>query len=143
MENRLYNTFLLYFPMYEDRIHQYYKSDRNELTVILEDGSELVFNGFTNSISHLYNHFRDKDRVNTEEYWRRYFSNVLKRKMRNRMITQEDLSERTGISKVSISRYLNRNATPTAFTLHKIAKALDCPITDFVFEYRGITDEDI
>lgn len=54
------------------------------------------------------------------------FPFVLRRMMRRKQIRQNELSDLTGISEVSISRYVNGRRTPSVKELHKIALALDC-----------------
>ena len=46
-------------------------------------------------------------------------------------LTQEDLANRSGISRVSIGNYERNDRTPDAITLVKIAKGLKIPVSDF------------
>ena len=58
----------------------------------------------------------------------RLFSYQLKELRKERNLTQEELGELIGISKVSISNYENGLQKPTVETLVLLAKALDCSI---------------
>ena len=48
--------------------------------------------------------------------------------LKSKGMTQTDLAERIGISRVGLSKAINGNATIT--TLRKIATALDVPVTE-------------
>ncbi len=48
-------------------------------------------------------------------------------------MSQQDLARETGISKSTISRYINGNAMPTLKNLVNIAYVLACDISEFVF----------
>lgn len=61
----------------------------------------------------------------------RTFRYVLKREMRN--ISEIELSERTGISVVTISKYRKGKAIPNARNLRKIAEALDITPNDLIW----------
>lgn len=54
--------------------------------------------------------------------------------LKDRGMTQTDLAERIGISRVGLSKAINGNTTIT--TLRKIAAALDVDITE-LFERKG------
>jgi len=45
-------------------------------------------------------------------------------------ISQEELSERTGISQVMISKYLNAKATPSFYRIEQIARVLKCSVSE-------------
>ena len=67
--------------------------------------------------------------------WRKMFSNRLCAKMHKFGYNQSLLSEATGISQVTISKYINCKATPTAYNVQKLAKALHCNSFELT-EYR-------
>ena len=53
--------------------------------------------------------------------------------MRDRGINRLQLSEMTGISLMSIGRYINGSRTPSGYALRKFAKALNCSVDDFFY----------
>lgn len=53
--------------------------------------------------------------------------------MRNRGINRLQLSEMTGISLMSIGRYINGSRTPSGYALRKFTKALNCSVDDFFY----------
>ena len=54
--------------------------------------------------------------------------------MRDRGINRLQLSEMTGISLMSIGRYINGSRTPSGYTLRKFARALNCSMDDFFYD---------
>lgn len=66
-----------------------------------------------------------------EMTWRKEFAKLLRDKLRYEGITQERLAAETGISRITISKYLNQRATPSGYNLNLIAKCLNCPVSEF------------
>lgn len=58
----------------------------------------------------------------------------LRRIMKEKNITQEELSYRTGIAQPSISRYLNGKTMPTVRPIHKITRAIECTVDELIGE---------
>ena len=52
--------------------------------------------------------------------------------MRTKHIRQKELSERTGISRALISRYINACSMPSFYNAYKITVALDCTFDDLI-----------
>lgn len=53
--------------------------------------------------------------------------------MRDLGINRVKLSDMTGISLMSIGRYINGSRTPSGYALRKFAKALNCSVDDFFY----------
>lgn len=70
------------------------------------------------------------------------FTKRLNQTLQKQNITQKQLSELTGITEQSISRYVNGSRTPGTPELIKIADALDVSI-DYLLGRINITVEDI
>ena len=66
-----------------------------------------------------------EDECKTEFSWR------LRSRMQRKRVTQQDLSDMTGISQSCISGYLNGTNMPSFYKADKIAKALGCSVDDF------------
>ena len=66
-----------------------------------------------------------------EMTWRKEFSKLLRDKLRHEGIKQEQLAAETGISRITISKYLNQRATPSGYNLNLIAECLRCPVYEF------------
>lgn len=54
------------------------------------------------------------------------FGLKLKDLMKLHNVSQEELSEQTGLSKVTLSKYMNGRAEPSYFNAKKIADVLEC-----------------
>lgn len=120
--------FKVYYPNMHDQIEDYYVSGPLEITVRLKDGRVIRYDELYHTIS-IVNYTRDNI---TQTEWRRLFGFRLKKLMYILGITQEELSEMADISCRSISKYINGQAEPCAFTLFKICTALDCNVDDLV-----------
>ena len=59
------------------------------------------------------------------------FGRRLRKMMTKRQISQQELSEKTGISQSSISYYLTGQKLPSFYNLDKLARVLDCSTDDF------------
>lgn len=124
----MYNQFKVYFPNVAERVIDWYPTGRVELTLILEDKSRAVYNILDNTLRTMR---RDADtEVLSEEEWLRYFSARLTSLLREKRMTQAELSEITGISQSLISRYIRSLSLPSSHNIYKIARALECPISE-------------
>lgn len=70
------------------------------------------------------------DRIE-EEVFERCFRYLLRRAMRG--VSEMELSDRTGISVVTLSQYRNGKTLPTLKNLRKLADALDCTPNDLTW----------
>lgn len=68
----------------------------------------------------------------TEERLAREIGNNLKSVMYEYGVTQKELSELTGISRSTISKYIYGDMVPTLKNILNIAYALECDITELV-----------
>lgn len=98
-----------------------------EMLVTTKSGDRFVYDDFTKTLRSL-----PKSSINmSEEECRKEFGERLRKIMNRRGISQDKLSEITGITQASISKYINGTRTPTFFTADKLAKALDCSVDIF------------
>lgn len=67
----------------------------------------------------------------TEMEWRKKFSSRLINRLYILRMTQQDLAKKSGLTEISISRYVNCKRTPNADSIVRIAKALNCT-TDYL-----------
>lgn len=68
----------------------------------------------------------------------REFGENLKYELDDAWMTQKELSEETGISEATISKYINGSVMPTFKNVLNIAYALNCSIYDLVTEGEKI-----
>lgn len=69
----------------------------------------------------------------SEQTFKLLFGRRLRMIMRDREINRVQLSEITGISKMSIGRYINGTSLPSGYTIRKFARALNCSTDDFFY----------
>lgn len=123
------NVFMIFERKYYhiiDRMVDWYPSGREEFTVVLDDGSEIIYNYVQDKIGRGY---VPNDNVpNDNDSWLKTFAFRLKRKMDERFMSQMELSELTGLSTAMLSRYMNGKAMPSIRNAGLIARALDCSV---------------
>lgn len=106
--------------------------DRTTIVIDLTDGNSYVFDA-SREIYDLA-HVRlidEKDKISISE-WRRGFSYWLRKTMENKGIDEDELADRTGLTKIVISRYMNGTARPNDETLTDISMVLDCHEEDLI-----------
>lgn len=71
--------------------------------------------------------------VMTEEDWRKEFALVLRDKMRKKGMKGYMLADKTGLSRITISKYVNATRTPSSYNLVLIADALGCLVSELTY----------
>lgn len=126
MKDRFFNNFKLYFPIVSELATSFKQTGLFDLTIKLNDGTSVMYDDVEHAIRTLP---RDSNLMSESEC-RREFGLRLRKLMRIKNISQLELSEKTGISSVTISNYLNFKATPSFYNADKIAKAIGCSIEE-------------
>lgn len=113
-------------PDYE--IVDWYPSGHLEITVKMRDGRQFIYEFMGSNIYPL----RSNWKVNAakESTWAARFSRQLRAKMKKSGVSQERLSELTGISRVMLSKYMNGTACPSGYNLDRICDALQCSLNE-------------
>ena len=109
-------------------IVDWYPSGHLEITVKLSNGDKLCYEFIGNRIWSLLSD--DRNNIIDEESWRHIFSTRLKNRMRLCGVTQDRLSMLTGISRVTLSKYMNGAASPSGYNLNRICQALECSMSE-------------
>lgn len=123
----LFDNFAMYFPsMAEDTI-TYEELNDFELVVKMSNGTTVLYDDIDHSFRRLP---RSSDDMTEDECLTEFGCRLRKIMFRNG-ITQEELSERTGIAQPRISRYLRGKNSPTFYVVDRIAKALGCSVDEF------------
>lgn len=116
------------------KVIDWYPSGYLELTVKVDTGEMLIYEFMGDRIyplhSGLISSTLEMRRSTNEMEWRQNFSINLKKRMYKRGISIDKLSYMTGISRVSLSKYLNGKTTPNSYTLEQLAYALECSISE-------------
>lgn len=115
------------YTRWYNRMVDWYGNGDYEIVAILDDRSKLIYNQATGTMRFL----RNEGAEISEEDWIKDFSMTLKHKVSMSGLTQQDLSNATGISKVSISKYMAGKSVPSHYNMLKIARALNCSVYEF------------
>lgn len=126
----VYKTFCQDYPNLSEEMVDWYPSAQMEITVKTMDGKKYAYDFMDRRIYPICDRGGNIDISEAE--WRKIFVCNLNRKMRNMAMTQTRLAEKTGVSQITISKYINGLATPSSFNLIKMARALKCSIHELV-----------
>ncbi len=69
----------------------------------------------------------------SELEWMDIFGDNLRSLLEEQWMSQQELADVTGISKSTISRYINKQCMPSVAALVNIAYALNCEIDDILY----------
>lgn len=127
----LIKDFELHFPDIARYAERYELRNYGQLLIFRSDDIMSIYDWYSKS---LFN-FKEELFDNDEALWRRFFSVELRRLLKQSNMNQKDLSRLTGISEITISKYFNGSATPSAFNLKKMAKAFGVSVTEFTNIY--------
>lgn len=119
---------LMFHPYYANKISYWSPSGHYEILLVLEDGSKMLYDDFTEEI---YPVICEDDNYD-DEYYNLEFAKRLKRRMIICCISQEQLSEKTGISTVTISKYMNGKSLPNIRIASKLARVLKCSTNELI-----------
>ena len=125
------DDFEFHHPNLAKRVVYAYPSGQEEMTFKLDDGSKIAFDRISQSIKTVYSpDTYNKPYEVTEDECRMEFALNLKRRMMLCGMSNEDLSELSDISRVSISKYVNGRSLPNIYNLRKLARALKCSVRE-------------
>lgn len=129
---RSYNALCIEKEIDTPEVVDWHPSGYLELTVKVDTGEILVYEFIGDRIYSLCSgrvsstmEFR---RCENEMAWRKNFSNNLKVRMRRRGVNCDRLSDMTGISRVTLGKYINGNATPSSYNMDRLSYALGCSV---------------
>ena len=127
----VFNEFVDRYPELAEDMVDWYPSAQLEITVKLKDGNKYAYDWLSKNAFLIHDPEGEEELV--EEEWRKIFSKNLIHKLRNIGMSQDMLSYVTGISQVTISKYINGKATPSTYNVRKIAHALKCSINELMY----------
>lgn len=131
----VYDEFKRLYSDLDKKVIHWYPSAQMEITIKTEDGNIYAYNLLDKTpkcICDINNDINNTEDINEAE-WRIKFGEQLSYKLRLSGFTQETLSRITGITPVTIHKYIRGKATPSAYNLRKIANALHCSVNEFIF----------
>ena len=114
------------YPHIADIMTDWYPGGRNEIVVQTSKSERFSYNYVGDKIVKL----DDREELRDETEWREKFAERLCYKMMLAGIEQWKLSQLTGISEVSLSKYMNGRTTPSGYNIERIARALNCSASE-------------
>lgn len=120
--------FKLYYPHLANNVHKFcYDPDLDELIFISDDNSLWCYEDKNNTIHCISDNYKD---ISDDKY-KKEFGRRLQKIMLKKRITQDALTEKTGISQCRISNYINGISVPSFINAIKIADALHYSVDIF------------
>lgn len=113
------------YPYLVNSVDSWYPYSRNEIVIVFKNGDKRIYEYITRKLRD-DTFFEDVDME--EEAWKEEFSKRLRNRMWKCGMLRWQLSNKTGISEVMLSRYMNGQAVPSLYNTKKIARALKCPV---------------
>lgn len=130
---RLIDNINVYYPFITRDAVEYNLVSYNELLVTTSHGENFLYNDIKKSFRLLSSDYDiSKDSFSKE------FGLKLARLMEARYISEVELSDMTGISVQTISRYINGRIIPTFYNVYLISLALDCSLDDFIYRRKKL-----
>lgn len=111
------------FHYSDEEILDWYPSGKLEITIEMKNGECFVYDATRRDVRRIFNY---KAEETTEDRFRTFFSLSLQRCMRVALMDQEMLARAAGVSRNTISKYINCKATPSAYIVFRLAAALRC-----------------
>ena len=125
----MFNELEVNHPDIVAELDDWYTSGKWEISMRLRDGSLWKYDGFRKV---LYQIPRDEEEVTDSEEYNREFSRRLYNRMRDAGIGTEEMAERLGISRVTMSKYINGRTAPNIYTVTKMTRILNCTLQDLL-----------
>jgi DNA-binding Xre family transcriptional regulator len=125
--NSVLENFKRYFPLIAADVVDVVNRTDTFVEVEVQNGIRLIYDDIDNTIRTLP---IDSSGMSEDEC-RREFGIRLRRLMYIKGITEDELSERTGITQPRLSGYIRGQNSPSFYKVDKIAKALDCSVDEF------------
>lgn len=121
--------FKLHYPLLANHVHEFcYDPDLDELIFIVNNDESLwCYEDVNNAVHCISNNCKN---VSDDEY-RKEFGRRLKKIMLKEQVTQDELTEKTGITQCMISKYINGISVPSFTNAVKIANALHYSVDIF------------
>lgn len=131
MDKNLIHNFLPYIDPFatESDLKKVEELNEYEILFVFKDGRKRIYD----RVLHSFRGFYPEGYELTDEEWRSSFKVRLYNIMKHRRITQEELAEKIGASRIMINRYINGHCVPSIVMLAKIARALNCSLDDFIY----------
>lgn len=118
-----------YYPFLLDDVVMTANIGHDELLIETREGLRYIYDDLEKTFRRISKNSGDV----TEEEFRREFGIRLRSVMWRIGLTQDELSERSGISQSAISKYMRGKSIPSLYILRKLTKAMGCSVEDFTY----------
>lgn len=122
----IYRDFVEKHPRYARKIVDYRPYDVCTIVLYFSDGTSTIYEYNTGQLKAVDKLF-DVDR----DMHRSYFQRILMDRMERAGVSKATLARLTGINPSDITKYTNGSRVPDFYNMSKIAKVLDCNISEF------------
>lgn len=129
MINTILEDYQMFFPQLWKRTATYWENSSYELFARLDDDSVIIFDDIEKTVRRLP---KNIDNL-TEQEFKNEFGRRIRALMYRKGLTQEDLSNLSGISQSQLSGYITGRINPSFYKAYKIAEALDCSIDHLLY----------
>lgn len=122
--------FIFKYPIIAEQVVDWYPCGQMRILLRLSTGEKKIYDLIDSRLISVGTPIFELD--NADDEWKKRFAARLRRKLCITGVTQWELSEKTGISEVTISKYLHGKAIPSAVNVDRIAWALNCDVSDIM-----------
>lgn len=128
---RIVESYKIWYPTFYEKTVDCKPVGQTCILVTLKDGCKMEYDSYDNSIRDVTNlYVRAKTDGVDEEMWRKEFGRKLYKAIITNGITNERLSDITGISRQMLSRYIRGHSTPSGYILSRLSEALNCDVRE-------------
>ena len=132
-ENELVvREYKLWFPQFYERTVDMSVIGYHLLMAKLDNGSKVEFSMLDNSLRDVTDIYNVASDNMTDDEYRKAVGDRIKALLRDRNLKHETLAEMVGVSRQSMSMYINGRTLPSIRIVCRIAKALKCDVKDII-----------
>ena len=136
-----YNEFKRKYKSLVERVDSYEENDDTSIKIYFKDGLEMIYDyelkrgkfKLPDNVDE-GKHYDEapNNKLMSEKEWRMSFSARLNDILKSKEIGSSDLSESSGIYEEAIVRYLKVERAPSTYNTIRLARALNCSVTDLI-----------
>lgn len=115
-----------YWDIEPEDVVRCYELTPYETVIELRNGNVIIFDDTRKGVRLMV---KDISTI-TETEWRRMFGYRLRILMAAKDMTQAEFAEKIGTNQTAVSCYINGRTMPGLYTVHKMAKVLECTIDE-------------
>lgn len=121
----IFNNFIMYHKYLAKDVLRWNYIDIFEIEIFLKNGDRVIYDDFSQTIIPIQN-------LEGENLWKFNFGRRLKKRISLSGLTHAEVANVVGVSRTLITDYTNGKYIPNAFVVSKIAKVLNCTVSDLI-----------